>query len=168
MAQNQALLSIAGVLESMRTSIVTGQWVTYDRQEVMLACMQATIQILCGGSPSNIVLPTTAAAGLNDAVVARYCSGTIASTPYAPGGGNLATQTLVAADGGTTAITFATAFPNSATQVLYGLRNYSGAAYDTLFAYVANGTLSKTGFSIVVGGGAPGSTVSVDYLPFGT
>ena len=169
MAQNTALLEIAGVLKAIRSHILNGTGISYDAEEVFLGAMQAVIQILCGGVPSDIVLPKVLSpAGLDDAVIARGCAGTIVSTPYDPSGPNLGTQTLVPADGSASqAITFSVPFPNAATQVLYGIRDYSDVDNASVSGYVVKNSLTTTGFSIYVSGGSSGSTCSVDYLPFG-
>lgn len=168
-SQNAALLEIAGVLEAMRTAIVNGDGVRYNPMEVLLASMQATIQIMCGGAPSMIVLPNILnPAGLNDTAVARECSGAIQATPFIFGGVNLATQTGVLADGSLAkTISFVSPFPSAATQVLYGLRDYSGSDNASLSARVVTNSLTQSGFSIIVSGGQSASTVSLDYLPFG-
>lgn len=167
MAQNTALLNIAGVLESLRTAIVNGEGVPYDKQEVLVLCLQATIQILCGGSPS-ITLPTIGApAGINDAAIARFCRNTISATPFVPGGPNFTTQTGVLADGTQTPITFLNAFPNSCIGVLCTPSNYSGSDNAVLIPNVV-GNPTKTGFTVTVGGGQSGSTCTLTYFPIGT
>lgn len=165
---NTALLTIAGVLQNVKNAIVDGDGTQYDKQEVIVLCMQALIQILCGGSPSSIVLPNIqSAAGVNDAAIARFCAGTITATPFVPGGANFTTHAAVAADGGQTAITFPTAFPNSCIGVLCTVSNYSGSDNAVLIANVV-GNPTKTGFTVMVGGGASGSTCTVTYFPVGT
>lgn len=165
MAQNTALLSIAGVLESVRNAIVNGEGTAYNKEEVVVLCLQAVVQILCGGSPPITLPSIQSAAGINDSVVARFCKGSIAATPFVPGGPNLATQTLVAADGGTTEVPFANAFPNACNQVFVSVRDYSGSDNAALTARVSS--ITKAGFSITVGGGVSGSTCSVDFFPIG-
>jgi len=67
----------------MRSAILNGDGVVYNRDEVFLASMQAVIEILCGGTPSSIVLPNIIApAGLNDPTIARFCNNTIPATPF--------------------------------------------------------------------------------------
>lgn len=168
MSTNAALLQIAGVMQSMRNAIVNGEAIPYNTNEVFALALQATIEILCGGTPSSIVLPSTGGpAGLNDSAIARFCRGNITGTPFVPYAGlNLATQTPVAADGGTTPVTFANAFATSCSQVFVSVRDYSGSDNAALTARVSS--ITKTGFSVTVGGGASGSTCSVDFLPIGS
>lgn len=168
MSTNAALLQIAGVLEAMRTAVINGDGVAYDPMEVFLAAMQASLQIMCGGSPSSIVLPNVLqAAGLSDSAVARFCAGTITASPFVPGGGNFTTQTGVLADGSQTTVTFPTAFPNSCIGVLCTPMNYSGSDNAILVPNVI-GNPTKTGFTVMVGGGQSASTCTLIYFPVGT
>lgn len=167
MSQNTALLNIAGVLQNVRNAIVNGEGAPYNVDEVIVLCMQATIQILCGGSPT-ITLPKIGnAAGLNDSAIARFCNGSITPTPFVPGGPNLTVQTGVKADGSTTPITFANAFPNVCSGILLGVSNYSGSDNAALSANVV-GNPTTTGFTVAVDGGQANSTCTLTYFPVGS
>lgn len=65
-----------------------------------------------------------------------------------------------------TQITFATAFPTACTGVNVTIQNYSGSDNAAL-NYQIVGTPTTSGFSIIVGGGQPGSTVSIFYEAIG-
>lgn len=167
--QNEALLEIAGVLEAMRSAIINGDGVSYNQMEVFLAAMQAVIEILCGGSPSSIILPQILqGAGLDDTAVARFCNGTIPATPYfPPSNPNAASQESVAADGSEAVpISFATPLASEIVTVLYSISNYSGSDNASLSARLT--AMSLDGFSIIVSGGQGGSTCTVGYVPVGT
>lgn len=169
-AENEALLEIAGVLEAMRSAIVNGDGVAYNPMEVFLAAMQATLQMLAGGTPSKIVLPNILnPAGLSDTAVARFCNGVIIGAPYSPSGtpAGTATQNNIPADGSAAAsITFATPFASVLTALFTSAPyNYNGG--DNASLSVVENSRSLDGFEVTVSGGAPSSTCSLDYLPYG-
>ncbi|MDE2104257.1 MAG: hypothetical protein KGL39_43875 [Patescibacteria group bacterium] len=78
-------------------------------------------------------------------------------------------QTLVPADGSSaptgTYVPYSANFPTNTTSIQIGLESYSGADNAQLGYRIIS--KDKTGFYIVVGGGAPSSTVTVDYNAFG-
>jgi hypothetical protein len=74
---------------------------------------------------------------------------------------------LVPADGANTTFTFDTPFTNTIGTVTFTVWNYSGSDNAAL-VYRGVGTPSKSGFTITVGGGQTGSTVSVHYRASGT
>lgn len=166
MSQNSGLLKIIGVLEAVRTAKITGQGIPYDREEVYLLCLQATLEMLCGGSPTIILPAIVGTGGANDPVIARNCTGIVTPSPFVPSGSNYTTQAAVAADGGTTPITFAAPFATVCNQVLFSVRDYTGSDNAALTARASG--LSTSGFSVTVGGGQSGTTCTVDYFPVGT
>lgn len=171
MAENEALLEIAGVLEAMRSAIINGDGVVYNPMEVFLAAMQATLQMLAGGTPSKIILPNILnPAGLSDTAVARFCNGVIVGVPYSPSGtpAGTATQAGVPADGSAPAsITFQTPFASVLT-ALFTSAPYAYTGGDNASLSVVENSRSLEGFEVTVSGGATGSTCSLDYLPYGS
>lgn len=79
------------------------------------------------------------------------------------------TQTGVKADGSAAvAVTFTTSFPTACIALLWGgVRAYTGTDDAVLIPREVNGSRTATGFQLVVEGGQPGTTCSVDFLPFG-
>ncbi|MDE2098160.1 MAG: hypothetical protein KGL39_12975 [Patescibacteria group bacterium] len=90
------------------------------------------------------------------------------SSSFTPSG-QQGSATLVPADGSAyptgTAVTYAVAFPTQTNEITIGLSAYSGSDNASLGYNIVGST--KTGFHIVVTGGAPGSTVTVGYNAFG-
>jgi hypothetical protein len=80
---------------------------------------------------------------------------------------NILKQTNVPADGAQTAINFQNAFATQCNGVLVMLGAYS-AGDNAQLGWDMVGVATKNGFNLKVHGGAPGSTVTVYYLPFGS
>lgn len=75
----------------------------------------------------------------------------------------------VPADGTSQPVTFSTPFASSVGSVRFGLEGYSGSDNAALSApRIVNGTKSTSGFTVIVGGGASGSTVTLHYEASGT
>lgn len=70
----------------------------------------------------------------------------------------------VPADGNSQAITFSSPFPNAVGSIRFGLENYSGTDNAALSCpRIVTGTKTTSGFTVIVGGGQSGSTVTLHY-----
>lgn len=110
------------------------------------------------------------------ATVLQWLSSPAGITPFAtwsPSGtvaGNRAGLIpSVAADGSVgTPTTFSSPFLSDITSVVVSVRNNYPSNPVVLSAQVVPSSVSLTGFTVYVAGGAPGTTVSVDYVAFGS
>lgn len=115
-------------------------------------------------------LPSAASVGASDILPLVKSGKTFSTTPsQIIASVRREGSVVVPADGNSQAILFPVAFQNTVGAIRFGLESYSGTDNAALsMPRIVNGTKSLSGFTVIVGGGQTGSSVTLHYEASGT
>lgn len=115
-------------------------------------------------------LPQAPNVSYNDLVPVVHSGNTVAATPSAiVASVRREGSVTVPADGTAQPITFSPPFLNTVGAIRFGLENYSGSDNAALSSpRIVNNSKSTSGFTVIVGGGQGGTTVTLHYEASGT